>query len=159
LHYISNGADKNGNRYPDGTYTIQVWIYGDDSTLVTKSYKLDLKGNGNATASKYIKTTRLEYPNDDSDFADYALYMQFHVVGHKGKKLRIRIRDAVGNELYSYTSSTQNKDDYYYGHFWHGKDPADGSRYPDGKYTIQVWIYGDDSTLVTKTYNLDLKGT
>jgi flagellar hook assembly protein FlgD len=159
--YYWDGKDANGNFYKDGTYTIQTWIYGDDSTLVTKSYELDLKGNGSTPASssnKFIKQTYVGQPTDASH-KDYnkALYIKVQVAGYKGKNLRIRIKSSDGTELKSIKLSTAVSDDTNYFYYWDGKD-ANGNYYKDGTYTIQTWIYGDDSTLVTKSYKLDLKG-
>jgi flagellar hook assembly protein FlgD len=116
----------------------------------------DLKVN--AADDKYVKQIYVGQPTDSSN-ANYgkALYIKVNVVGYEGKRLRIRIKSSDGTELYSTKLSNAISNNTTYHHYWSGKD-SKGNFYKDGKYTIQTWIYGDDSTLVTKTYTLDLKG-
>jgi flagellar hook assembly protein FlgD len=111
-----------------------------------------------AASSKFVKQTYVGQPTDQNH-KDYhkALYIKVQVAGYKGKKLRIRIKSSDGTELASVKLSDAVSDNTNYFYYWDGKDES-GNYYKDGTYTIQTWIYGDDSTLVTQSYELDLKG-
>jgi flagellar hook assembly protein FlgD len=111
-----------------------------------------------ADSDKYVKQIYVGQPTDKNNAKyNYALYIKVNVVGYKGKNLRIRIKSSDGTELKSVKLSDAISNDTNYHYYWDGKD-SKGNFYKDGTYTIQTWIYGDDSTLVTKSYKIDLKG-
>jgi flagellar hook assembly protein FlgD len=140
-NYYWDGKDSKGNYYKDGTYTIQTWIYGDDSTLVTRTYKLDLKGNTAAATAKSFKCTYMGQPKDTD--IDYAFEAIIDVKGYKGKKFYAYLYGPDGNlVLYKENNIKYDKNDW---HIYYDGFDDDGYWSGNGKYTIEIWTDGVSS--------------
>jgi flagellar hook assembly protein FlgD len=146
-HYYWTGKDSSGNFYKDGTYTIQTWIYGDDSTLVTKSYNLDLKGNDSGTPTAVKKSAKVTYmgqPKDPkSSFYNRAMLVQTQIKGYKDKTAVIEIYDPSGRYVKTFEFLIKTND-YAYNSYWTGYD-YDGIFCDDGTYTARLYVYGYES--------------
>jgi flagellar hook assembly protein FlgD len=160
--YYWDGKDDNGKFYKDGTYTIQTWIYGDDSTLVTKSYKLDLKGNDTTTPTALKKSAKVTYmgqPDDkNSKYYNYAMMIKLKVTGYKGKTAVGQVFDPSGKLVtkinYNIVKDEDTHNFYYKGYGYDGKWTGNGT------YKVKFWVDGyQDATEETWSNSVTLKTT